>query len=319
MSLGFVARGLVMVLAAHAIISTLVALALVNVERRVLARGPSLPEGPARRLWRLRLAPTVAALAVAWIGVPLSYLRWEPGVDAEPAGPVALAAAGLGALLIASGGWRAATALWQTRRAHAALRRATRASLPSLPVPAFVVETPFPIVALVGLVRSRLFVAEAVRKACTADEFSAVIGHELAHARSRDNLRRIALIAAPDILGWMPAGARIQQAWAREAELAADETAARCPADRLHLASALVRVARLAGQPARRLPASALDGGEPIAERVRRLVDPPAPAGHPRVSPTARCVTIVALAGGAILLAPAAYAALEALMRIGLR
>lgn len=319
MSLDFFARGLVLVLAAHALVSTVVALAVVPAERRVVARGPSPPGTMAGRLWLLRLSPSLAALAVAWIGMSLSFVLWEPRLEAEAAGPVALATAGMGALLIASGACRAGQALWQTRCAHAALRRATRAALPAMPVPAFLVETPFPVVALVGLVRSRLFVARAVVKACTADELRTVMQHELAHARSRDNLRRIALIASPDILGWTPAGRRMQAAWAQAAELAADETAARCPRDRRHLASALVKVVRLASTPAGPLPASALYGGEPIAERVRRLVDAPPPTGDSRPSATGRLVAIAALAGGAVLLMPAAYAALEALMRVGLR
>ncbi|MCC7178008.1 MAG: M48 family metalloprotease [Acidobacteria bacterium] len=315
MSLGFFARGLVLVLAAHALVSTVVALAVLLVERG--RQRDALPRTSAGQLWLLRVEPSLAALAVAWIGVPLAFVLWEPRVETEPAGPVALAAAAVGALLIASGAWRAGRVLWQTRCAHAALRQATRAVLPAMPVPAFLVETPFPVVALVGLARSRLFVARAVIKACTADELRTVMRHELAHARSRDNLRRIALIASPDILSWMPAGPRMQDAWAQAAELAADDLAARCPADRLHLASALVKVARLASTPAGPLPASALYGGEPIAERVRRLVDPPPNPSRP--SATSPLAAIAALAGGAVLLVPAAYAALEALMRIGLR
>ncbi len=318
MSLGFLARGLVLVLAAHALVSTGAALAVLLVERRVLAQRDSLPGTSAGRLWLLRVAPSLAALAVAWIGVPLAFMLWEPRVETEPAGPAALAAAGMGALLIGSAAWRAWRAMWQTRSVHAALRKATRSPLPALPVPAFLVETPFPVVALVGLARSRLFVAGAVIKACTADELRTVMRHELAHARSRDNLRRIALIGSPDILGWMPAGRRMQDAWAQAAALAADEMAARCPADRLHLASALVKVVRLASTPAGPLPASALYGGEPIAERVRRLVDAPPPDAS-RPSAASPLVAIAALAGGTVLLVPAAYAALEALMRIGLR
>lgn len=317
MALGFLTRGLIQVLAAHAIVSTMVALGVLLAARHVTTRSPLPAVDHARRLFALRLAPSIAALVVAWLGVPMSFALWEPRIEAEHVGPVAMAAAGLGMALVASGAWRAAVALWQTRRIHRDLRSATWASLPTLPVPAFIVETTFPVVALVGMVASRLFVARTVVRVCTDDEFRTVIGHELAHARARDNLRRLAMTAAPDLLAWLPAGARLQRAWALAAELAADESAAREAADRLHLASALVKVARLASQPAGPLPASALYGGEPIAERVRQLVGPPTRVPSSRSSAWPLRVALAALLASAPIWMAVTYAAVEALLRLG--
>ena len=224
MALGFLTRGLIQVLAAHAIVSTMVALGVLLAARHVTTRSPLPAVDHARRLFALRLAPSIAALVVAWLGVPMSFALWEPRIEAEHVGPVAMAAAGLGMALVASGAWRAVVALWQTRRIQRDLRSATWASLPTLPVPAFIVETTFPVVALVGMVASRLFVARTVVRACTDDEFRTVIGHELAHASAHDNLRRLAMASAPDVLAWMRAGARLEHAWALAAELAADES-----------------------------------------------------------------------------------------------
>ena len=66
------------------------------------------------------------------------------------------------------------------------------------------------------------------------------------------------------------------------AELAADARARR-HAEGLELASALTKVARLAGgcEP-EAMPASALIGGAELEPRVRRLLDPPVQSRPPR-------------------------------------
>lgn len=317
MDLGLAARWGVVVLAAHALTSSAAALVVALATRRLSARATEWPAEQARRLFLLGLAPTLTAIAVAWVGVSLSFALWEPRVETERVGPLALAAAGAGTMFVISGAWRVLTALWQTHRVHASLRPATRSSLTTPRLPVFTIDTTTPIVALLGLLQPRLFVARAVLATCTADEFRAIVAHETAHARRRDNLRRLALIAAPDVLAWLPAGARLRRAWAEATELAADEAAGRSAADRLHLASALVKVARLATRPAATLPASAFHGDEPIAGRVRRLVDtshdaapPPSPAWPPRAA-------AAALGATGLLVAPAAHAAIEFLLRLG--
>ena len=75
--------------------------------------------------------------------------------------------------------------------------------MPGLDVPAERIDSPFPIVALVGVLRPRLFVAATVLDSCTRQELQTVIAHEMAHARTLDNLRRLLLIAVPDPLAWL--------------------------------------------------------------------------------------------------------------------
>ena len=238
--------------------------------RRIELRQPA--STTSRRLFHLRVAPAVAATAVAWVGIPIAFSLWEPAGKVEPVGPAALALAVAGAALIASSFWRLTMALRETQRIHRSLVDATRASLPASPLPAFVIDSRFPIVALVGLFVSRLFVARTVVEACDAGELRAVVAHEQAHAGARDNLRRLLMAAAPDALAWLPVGAGMMREWGAMAELAADETAVSHFPDRLNLASALVKVARLATTPPAALPASTLYRGEPIAERVHRLL-----------------------------------------------
>ena len=264
------------------------------------------------------MAPAVAATALAWVGIPIAFSLWEPAGKVEPVGPAALALAVAGAALVASSFWRLTVALRETQRIHRSLVHATRASLPASPLPAFVIDSRFPIVALVGLFVSRLFVARTVVEACDAGELRAVVAHEQAHAGARDNLRRLLMAAAPDALAWLPVGAGMMREWGAMAELAADETAVSHLPDRLNLASALVKVARLATTPPAALPASTLYRGEPIAERVHRLLEAPA---RPASAPASRWSQHVAIAL-VIVTAPlwlrAAYAAIEELLKMGL-
>ena len=225
MTLGYVARGLVQVLAAHFLVSTIVSLTVAGAWRRAAA-GRAPARVIANRLWRLRLAPSVCG-AIAAALVATGYGLWEPDTVHEAVGPVALACAAAGAAVIVSAIVRAVTGLLQARRIGLALGAAAREPLPRAPIPAFVIESSFPIVVLIGLVVSRLFVARRVIEACGPDELDAVVAHERAHARAYDNLRRLAVAGAADLLGWMPAGRRLGDAWAAAAELAADEWAAR--------------------------------------------------------------------------------------------
>ena len=318
MTLGFFARVMIQVLAAHAIVTTLVSLIVLVSWRRAASDAAGFASTTSRRLFRLRMAPAAAAAVLAWVGIPIAFALWEPDGEFERVGPVALALALAGAGLIVSSLWRLTMAVRATRRIHQSLVAATRAPLPAPLLPAFIIDSRFPIVALVGLFGSRLFVARSVVDACDAGELSAVVAHEQAHAGTRDNLKRLLMAGAPDALAWLPVSGALMRRWAAIAELAADETAVRHHADRLHLASALVKVARLATTPPGALPASTLYRGEPIAERVQRLLEVPAlpPERTPRWS---RGLSIASLS---ILTAPlwlgALYGAIEELMKVGL-
>jgi uncharacterized membrane protein len=318
MTLGFLARAIVQVLAAHAIVAAIASLIVLMLWRKVASGSVSSAVATSRRLFQLRMAPTVAAAVIAWVGIPIAFALWEPAGEAERVGPVALALAAAGATLIVSGLWRSTIVLRETYRIHRSLVGATRGSLPAFPLPAFVIDSRFPIVALVGLFVSRLFVARSVVEACDASELRAVVAHEQAHAGARDNLRRLLIAGAPDAVAWLPAGARMTREWAAMAELAADETAVRHSSVRLHLASALVKVARLATTPPGALPASTLYRGEPIAERVHRLLE--APASDPPAAATrwSRYVPIALAVVTAPLWLRVVYGAIEELLKVGL-
>jgi hypothetical protein len=101
-----------------------------------------------------------------------------------------------------------------------------------------------------------------------------MLAHETAHVRARDNLKRFVLEVCADAMAFTPSGRRSRSDWIAASEDAADDAAAGGDAARaLDLASALIKVAKLA--PARGpafIPSSALYRGEDIERRVRRLL-----------------------------------------------
>jgi hypothetical protein len=105
----------------------------------------------------------------------------------------------------------------------------------------------------------------------------------------------------PDPLAHTATGHAIQQAWKDAAEEAADDLAAQDPAERTDLASALVRVAGMAGMadshPPRWTPALTFFERTTVESRVRRLLmSGPSDAGPLRWLPAALLATATVLA-----------------------
>ena len=224
------------------------------------------------RAWTIaayRLLPAAAAFGITAFILGPGYYRHEQRGEPENAGLVlALCAAG-GVLILLRSAARAARGILSTR----ALRRAWIAASRPLDIagsgmPAFAIDSPFPLVAVLGVFRPRLFLSTSVLRACSPGEIAAIIEHERRHASAGDNAVRLLMDAAPDALGFSRAPGALAAAWHHAAEHRADEAAAR----RLDLASALVRVARMAGDARPMVPASALYRGDSIEDRVKRLV-----------------------------------------------
>jgi len=247
----------------------------------------------------LRLLPSIAATAfVIAVFVP-SYLRYEPraveDLDVSLAG-VAIAAALLIAVAAVRGcrAWRRATG-----RARAWLRIA-RPIEHAAGIPVYEVPTDAPMMALAGVFRPRLLVTRGVVDALTGEELQAGIAHEIGHVRARDNLKRLAMRAAPDVLLSTRMAAAIEARLASAAEHDADRAGAPDNATRCALASALVKVAKLTplSTPLAEPISTLVDGGD-IASRVQRLLEdraPAAPAGQlPHLSTAVAVVATVVL------------------------
>lgn len=271
----------------------------------VAARGRRAPQGesPADRADRLlwcQVLPTAAAVLVL-IFAAVGLFRFESRDGGEVIGRVLWLTATLGVFLMLLMMWRLARMRWQTSRLlRTWLADATPIDLHHVTIPAFVINTGFPVVAVIGVLRPRLVIDQQVLRACSDDELAAILAHERGHVRRWDNLRRTLVAAVPG--PWFSRD--LPDAWRQATEEAADDLAAATAQDaRFHLATALLRVSRLA--PARdtrtgwhqQLPASALYRGESVEQRVRRLID--APAATPRVRRHwASVVAVVALGTG---------------------
>jgi hypothetical protein len=146
-------------------------------------------------------------------------------------------------------------------------------------------DVAMPGVSLAGIFRTTIVVGRPVRDVLTCDELEVALAHEIAHRQSWDNLKRFAIFASPDFFGYTSAARRLEQQWSGEVECQADAQAVRGDVSRAtHLASALVKVARLAGA-ATRPPAMALWSTfyeqRLLEVRVRRLVDGTASPARP--------------------------------------
>ncbi|HSP62932.1 MAG TPA: M48 family metalloprotease [Pyrinomonadaceae bacterium] len=207
-----------------------------------------------------------------------SYVGYEPYSTSE------VVSTKLAVLAIVSAGG-VAFALWRGFRSWFATRSllrewlamAAEIRLEGISTPTFRIRHPFPIIAVVGTIRPRLFVAEHVLQTLSEEEMKAAIAHECGHLAARDNLKRSLLRACRDAMMIVPCGRSIDRAWAENAEAAADEHAAdRGSAVALNLASALIEIARMVTAGAKpSMPAGAFilgDEAHGVMGRVNRLL-----------------------------------------------
>jgi hypothetical protein len=221
------------------------------------------PQLAARLLLLLRLAPAgLSLLMVAGLLAP-SYLWLEPRAATEPIGWVCLAAAALGVAVWSLSITRALRAAGRSLRHIRHCQRTARKTCLGAPL-----------VMLAGVLRSRLVISRKVVSALSAEQLAAVLRHERAHSRSRDNFKRLLVLLAPGVLPFFRGFSGLEQAWARVAEWAADDFAAAGDSHRsLTLAAALVRVARLgAVPPPPVLVTSLMANGIDLSARVDRLL-----------------------------------------------
>jgi beta-lactamase regulating signal transducer with metallopeptidase domain len=231
----------------------------------------------ARLLFALRMFPTTAAfVAVALFFIP-SYLSYEPTRTGEVVTVKLGLLSILSAVAILLVIWRLVTSWNATHRLVANWRRhAKTIEIEGVSIPAYRVQHPFPVIAIVGVMRPRLFIAEQIFQSLNQDEIAAAILHEMGHLAARDNLKRWLICACRDLLAIVPAGRFLDREFIEATEAAADEFAARkgCSVA-LDLAAAIIRIARMVPNGARpSMPAGAFLVGErsgAIEGRVRRL------------------------------------------------
>ena len=244
----------------------------------LMVRSLNLP-APVRAslLAQSRLIPLAAAILLVPSQIQ-GFVRFEPEV-AESVGPLLALFVLVGIAFAVDGlsrGWRSWMA---TRRIVRSWRQsATPLTIPRWRHRAWLVDRPYPVVAMLGVIKPELFVSRSVAAECTSEELAAIAEHEVAHVRTGDNLRRALFSLTPAARLVAPLADAMEREWTAAAEEAADASA-RQVVSGIDLAQALTKVARLAiGPQPEPMPGSALIRGLALESRVRLLLDPPIPA-----------------------------------------
>jgi Zn-dependent protease with chaperone function len=198
-------------------------------------------------LFFMRISPPVLAIFSVVVFLAPSFLVYEPYSTTEVVSKKLATLAGLSAAGITFAFWRSIRSWLATRTLRRKwLASADQIRLAGIGIPTYRIRHQFPIIAVVGTVRPRLFIAEKVLRTLSDSEMAAAIAHECGHLAARDNLKRSLLRGCRDALMIVPCGRSLDRAWAETAECAADEHAAeQSAATALNLASALVKIAKM--------------------------------------------------------------------------
>lgn len=254
-------------------------------------------------LLALKLLPGVVALVFTFVVFLPAQWRFEPeGVD-ESAGYSLIALGLLGGVTLALAMRRAVRDARVTRTLERGwmARAAEARRLAGGRLPVYFLPDAAPIISLAGLRRPRVFMARSVVEAFTEDELDLSLAHELAHHATRDNLKRVLVACSPDLLGIWSSGRALEQRWRAAVEFAADARAVRGSEERaVSLASALLKVARLAPALGLSTAGSAFYDGTLLWARIDRLL---APATNDVSAPPLARVWSVSLGGMTLLAA----------------
>jgi hypothetical protein len=276
-------------LAWFAFVNVVASLAAWTVGRSLTSR-----EGPAPlTLLAVRLLPAVvASLFAAFVFAP-GHIRLEPS-DAEESIGFAISALALtGLIIVGRSVWRALQVMAAARR----VRRWLHLPIATSAGDAWQVDG-FAGVSLAGVIRPRILVGSQARQLLTNDELEAAIAHEAAHRRAYDNVKRCVMFCAPDLFGWSATAQRLEAQWRAAAESQADTRAVDGdPRRAVHLASALVKIARLGTTPRAPLHSpvwSTFHEPSLLEVRVRQLVNGSRVRRSPLLLPSALSACVAA-------------------------
>lgn len=270
--------GISIVLAALLSINALATLLAAALWRLVAGRAQNwAADTRSQIIFALRLFPTLGAIACVLALLAPSYIAHEPAGTGETVSTKLAALAFVSLVGITLALWRGFASWRATRRLIADwLSHAEPLHLEGVAIPSYRIRHAFPVIAIVGAFKPKLFIASQIFDTLGKEEIAAAVAHERGHLATFDNLKRATLRACRNALTIVPCGRSLDRAWAEAAEAAADEYAARRGASvALDLASALVKIARIVPPRAKpTMPAIAFLVGEDaggVGWRVRRL------------------------------------------------
>ena len=239
-------------------------------------------------LFVMRIGPPVIAIvAIVAFMIP-SYLTYEPHTTNEFVSWKLGTLAMLSAVGVGLAAWRGLCSWFATRSLIKEwLSSSTPIQLSGISVPTFLLQHSFPIIAVVGAIRPRLFIATHVLESLSEEELAAAIAHEYGHLAAQDNFKRSIMRVSRAALLIIPCGRSLDRAWSEASESAADEHAAqKSSLVALNLASALVRIARMIPKGQQHVTLAAVStflmgkDSPGVKVRVRRLVELAATEPH---------------------------------------
>ena len=229
-------------------------------------------------IFLLRFMPLAVAVVFILAFVLPAFLLFEPAATSETVGLKLTLIALVSAFGIAAAFGRIFASWWRTKRLIGEwMRLSEPVAVEGMEIPAFRLRHPFPIIAVVGVIRPQMFVAEQILSELDEAELAAAIAHECGHISTHDNLKRMVMRICGDLLVF-PLGKTLDRVWSDAAESAADEYAARRGGrgSALDLASALIKVGRITPREkawAMRVGAFLLEAADgSLAVRVDRLL-----------------------------------------------
>jgi Zn-dependent protease with chaperone function len=232
-------------------------------------------------LFVMRIGPPVLSLVAIGAFMIPSYLVYEPHASGESVSWKLGLLAAISAIGVGLAIWRGLRSWLATRSLLKNwLATSTPIELDEINIPTYVLDYSFPIIAVVGAIRPRLFIANHVFESLSGQELAAAVTHECGHLAAHDNFKRSVMRVSRAALLLIPCGRSLDRAWSEASESAADEHAAqRSSLVALNLASALVHIARMIPRGQREvLPAAvsaflATQDSTGVKVRVRRLVE----------------------------------------------
>jgi hypothetical protein len=275
-----------------------------------LSAGPVLriaehlkPRAAARLLFTVRLLPLLlTVLAVLLFCVP-SYLWLEPEGTGEQVGLAFVLMASLGIGVWVSAMVRVVSALHGTTRyLHQCRRQGRSIRLPGDASPALLLADAAPVLAVAGIFRPQLLISRQVMQGLSPEQRESALRHEQAHRSRGDNFKRLLILLAPDILPFGRSFGRLDRAWSKFTEWAADDQAIDGDPHRaLSLAGALVQVAKMGSKPRLGYLSCSLRGDDDeLSARVDRLLHPQPKAAKSATDLLPLLTSMAALAASAV-------------------
>jgi hypothetical protein len=133
-------------------------------------------------------------------------------------------------------------------------------------VPVFQTSPDAPTLTVAGIRTPKVLVSQAALAALSEGELQSALRHEIAHVDSRDNFKKLLLRFLS-----FPGMSRLERAWHDASEMAADDAAVSSLPQAFDLASALIKISRIALVQHAELTSGFLQTSPRLSMRVQRL------------------------------------------------